>query len=446
MQSSETSTPSTSEANGTMKEEADLEQSPDAIKEVDAEMTSTKPPPAAPIPNGGFVAWLQVLGAFFLFFNPWGLVNSFGVYQAYYETTIPRSPSDISWIGTFQGFLLFLVGILTGPVYDKGYFRTLIIVGTFLTTFGMMMTSIATEYYQIFLAQGVVVGLGAGCLFVPSVAVVAQYFTTKRALATGITASGGSVGGVLYPIVFRRLQPTIGFGWATRVIAFIVLGSLLFSLAILKPRVRPPGKARALFDASAFRKPAFVIFSLGLFLYFLGLYFPFFYVSAWATKTLGTDSNLAFYLFPIINAGSVFGRIIPGLTADRVGSLNIIIPCLLLTSILGFAWISVKNTGELVAFGIFYGFFSGACVSLPPTIIAGISPDLSKVGTWMGMSFSFAGLGLLVGNPIAGAILDSEGGSFVGPQCFSAATVMAGAIIMCVVRWLRYKDGKGWKV
>lgn len=57
-----------------------------------------------------------------------------------------------------------------------------------------MMTSLGTSYYQIFLAQGVVVGLGAGCLFVPSVAIVSTYFTSKRALMTGFTAAGGSIG------------------------------------------------------------------------------------------------------------------------------------------------------------------------------------------------------------------------------------------------------------
>jgi len=31
------------------------------------------------IPNGGTKAWLQVLGAFFLFFNSWGIINTFGM-------------------------------------------------------------------------------------------------------------------------------------------------------------------------------------------------------------------------------------------------------------------------------------------------------------------------------------------------------------------------------
>lgn len=123
-----------------------------------------------------------------------GLVNTYGVYQTYYQSTLPQSSSEISWIGTFQGFLLVVIGVITGPIYDRGYFRSLLVLGTFLVVFGMVMTSLATEYYQLFLAQGLCVGLGAGCLFLPSVAVVATYFSTKRAVATGITAAGGSIG------------------------------------------------------------------------------------------------------------------------------------------------------------------------------------------------------------------------------------------------------------
>ena len=47
----------------------------------------------------------------------------------------------------------------------------------------------------------------------------------------------------------------------------------------------------------------------------------------------------------------------------------------------------------------------------------------------MGMSFSFAGFGLLLGSPIAGVILETRAG-FTGASAFGAATVMVGFIIM----------------
>jgi hypothetical protein len=68
----------------------------------------------------------------------------------------------VAWIGSIQAFLLLLVGVITGPVYDAGYFRHLIISGAFLIPFGFMMTSLAKTYWQTMLAQALCIGLGNG--------------------------------------------------------------------------------------------------------------------------------------------------------------------------------------------------------------------------------------------------------------------------------------------
>ena len=173
------------------------------------------------IPDGGFFAWLQVAGAFCIFFNTWyvnilsppfhsacfsitnsntqlsrGVVNSYGVYQHYYSLSRQESQSnsEIAWIGSMQGFLLLFVSIITGPLYDAGYLRALVYGGTFLTILGMMMTSICQTYGELVVAQGIVVGVGDGLLFLPSIVIVSQYFDKKRALATGIASMGSSIG------------------------------------------------------------------------------------------------------------------------------------------------------------------------------------------------------------------------------------------------------------
>ena len=125
-----------------------------------------------------------------------GIINTFGAYQTFYEVNIFRShsPSAISWIGSIQGFLLLTVSAFTGPVFDAGYNRTLLSLGSFLLVLGLMMTSLVKQYYQAFLAQGVCFGIGAGMIFVPSLAVVSTYFHRHRAFAVGVTASGSSLG------------------------------------------------------------------------------------------------------------------------------------------------------------------------------------------------------------------------------------------------------------
>ena len=120
-------------------------------------------------PNGGLPAWFQVSGSFFLFFNSWGIINTFGVFQTYYETYFlsAESPSYISWIGSFQAFLLLIIGVITGPLYDAGWFTELLFTGSSLVVFGFMMTSLCTQYYQVVLAQAICIGLGTGCLLDP---------------------------------------------------------------------------------------------------------------------------------------------------------------------------------------------------------------------------------------------------------------------------------------
>jgi MFS family permease len=125
-----------------------------------------------------------------------GIVSSYGVFQTYYEIGLlaDKSPSDISWIGSLQAYLLLTVGVLTGPLYDWGHFRALIFVGCFLEVFGMMMLSLCKKYWEVMLAQAIVVGVGCGCIFIPSVAILPSYFSTKRGLANGIAASGSGLG------------------------------------------------------------------------------------------------------------------------------------------------------------------------------------------------------------------------------------------------------------
>lgn len=145
-------------------------------------------------PDGGLDAWLCVLGGFFIFTNTWGLTASYGSFLSYYLTILPQSSSAISWIGSLQSFLVVIVGIFAGPMYDRGFILQLMIIGCFLIVFGMMMLSLCTSYYQILLAQGIVVGLGAGLVYIPALALISTQFTKNRPFAIGCASSGSSIG------------------------------------------------------------------------------------------------------------------------------------------------------------------------------------------------------------------------------------------------------------
>ncbi len=393
------------------------------------------PPPVQPPPDGGLLAWLQVAGGFCLAFNTWGLLNTFGVYQSYYQDSFMHneSSSTVSWIGSLQSFLLLVVSVFTGPLFDKGHVRLLLIVGTFMVVFGMMMTSLGKQFYQELLSQGFCIGIGAGFLYLPSVAVCATYFSKKRGIAIGLVTAGSSVGGTIYPIMLHRLLPHIHFPWTTRVMGFIALGTQVPPLVVLRQRIHP-AKRRAFFLPHALLEPPFTLFCIGNLLSFMGLYVPYFYITNYAQSKAGMSQDLAFYMLPIINGSTIIGRLIPNFLGDKLGPLNSFLPFIFSSAVLAFAWIRIENAAGLIVFAVLYGSCAGAIVSVPSAVVAKLTTSMHEVGTRMGMCFLFQGIGVLIGTPIAGAIIKLHEAYYVRAQIFCGALLVAASVFMLMSR------------
>lgn len=428
----------TGKASSAFSEPDEKHEGPHAQPDTEA---LAKPPTSSadPPPNGGLQAWLHVLGAFMLWFNTWGILNAFGVFQTYYESgeLFTKSSSDISWIGSIQSFMLLAVGIFVGPIYDRGYLRSLLVVGNFGVVFGHMMLSLCTEYWQVLLAQGFCVGIGAGCLFVPSVSVLPTYFSTRIGLAVGVGSSGSSIGGIIYPIILYRLIDRIGFAWSVRVVAFIALGTLLIPIAIMKMRVKAP-KPRALIDWSAFTDVPFIVFVIATLIGFMGLSIVLFYLSYDAGERHVTGTKMSFYIVAIFNAGSTLGRIAPNALSDRTGPFNLLAPCAVITGVLMFCMIAVKSEAAIIVVALLVGFCSGVFIAMPPVCFIALIKDKSRIGTRVGMGFSIAALGLLIGGPAGGSILGTKDPlNWAGLWSFGGVSACVAGVVYAALRVAR---------
>jgi predicted MFS family arabinose efflux permease len=247
---------------------------------------------------------------------------------------------------------------MSGPLFDLGYFRSMLIVGNFLVVLGIMMLSLSTTYWQVFLSQGLCMGLGAGLLYIPSLALVGVWFDKKRALALGIVMSGIAVGGVIYIVMFDRLTKTVGFPWAIRAIGFVALGAATLSIPALlsgSKMLATRRKARALFDKSALKDRLFLIFTASTFFTFLGYIVPYFYIPTYARERLGTSDSLSLYMLVFAIAGSFFGRLISGVIAHYCGAIVTWILCTFSSAILALSWISIEKESTFIAFSILWG-------------------------------------------------------------------------------------------
>ncbi|KHN95261.1 Major facilitator superfamily domain, general substrate transporter [Metarhizium album ARSEF 1941] len=388
-------------------------------------------------PDGGVLAWLHVVLMHIVFFNTWGVANGYGVFQEYYTRTLGETQAAIAWVGSVQVFFLFGIGAVAGRVTDAGYFRITFTIGVFLQLLGLYMTSLCRTYWQILLAQGVCLGVGNGFTFCPALSILSQYFEKYRAFAVGLAAAGAAVGGLVYPVLIQWLifRHDFGFPWTLRVMGFIMLATYLPCIFLFKPRL-PPRKSGDWTDKSAFSDVPFIFFSLSMFLNFWGLYFAFFFLGTFARDKIGFTDPI--HLLMVLNGVGVVGRGALPVVADKwVGMLNMVIPLSLAASLLVYCWAAVASVAGLYTFAVIYGLLAAALQALLPAVATTMTPDPSRTGTRVGMILSFVSLANLTGPAICGAIIQQEGGGYMGAQMFAASSIFLGSAMALAARIAR---------
>lgn len=82
-------------------------------------------------------------------------------------------------------------------------------------------------------------------------------------------------------------------------------------------------------------------------------------------------------------------------------------------------------------------------MALTAVVWAALSPNLKVLGTRIGMMTVPMAVGLLIGNPIAGALV--HGSSFTGLQVFCGITVVLAGLFLLAARLAQLKAGSSWK-
>ncbi|MCO5596097.1 hypothetical protein L7F22_050157 [Adiantum nelumboides] len=419
------------------------------ISTTDAKQAPAPAPTPTGPPDGGFAAWTVVLGGFITLFNSFGFLNNFAAFQTYYYTNTLRgySNSDIAWIGAMQSFTILSANLVLGPIFDRYGPRPLLIGATFTFAFGCMMTSLADKYYQIFLAQGVVVGASLGAAFITPMACIMQWFDKKRPAALGIAISGSSIGGVVWPIVTKALLDNVSFGWTWRALGFIGLGLLPIAVVTVRmpPHVIEAKKKRGpqpVLALEAFKTPKYTAFTAVYVMFAMGL-FPLLFYFPELTGHYGVSTDLQFYSISILNAFSFVGRMGLPILAQFTGVWNTSIVCIAICAISVFAFMAIDSpAGSVVAAGAF-GFTSGGALSLVVACVPAVIPNFQKLGASMGQIFFVASFFALLTGPIAGWILATKPtGNWIAVEGYVGACLIVCAIGLV---FLRLHINPDWK-
>lgn len=398
-------------------------------------------------PEGGLQAWMVVLGSWFSLLASLGLMNTIAMFQAYVLSHQLQgySESTVGWIFSLYTFLAFFCGVYIGPIFDKYGPFWLNVAGASFTVSGVVAMSFCSELWHFILSFGVLAGIGSSLLFTPSIAAVGHWFKTRRSFATGLACTAGGIGGVVFPLMQTALFDKIGYGWTTRVLALICLCSSVIGIILVKSRLPPAENATAHPDFRIFRQIPFLLLTIGLFLLEFSLFIPLTYISSYAMHE-GFDRQFAYNLLPILNAGSVVGRALPGYYADVVGPLNTCIGSVVLSMVACLCvWLPSGHTkAGCILFAAMFGFSSGTSISIAPVCIGQLCKT-QEYGRYYATTYTVVSFACLIGIPIGGAVVEANGGEYDGLIIMTGA-IYAGSLVFFVWAKAAKLGWRQWRV
>ncbi|KAI8145223.1 major facilitator superfamily domain-containing protein [Fennellomyces sp. T-0311] len=288
------------------------------------------------------------------------------------------------------------------------------LIGVIVSPLGLILASFNTALWQLYLTQGILVGIGGACCFSASLTLPPQWFYKNRALATGIAVSGSGIGGVAMSPMIQSLISSLGYRNTLRILGAMNFGILLIATALARSRYRPPpssgtGGLSAFFDKSMM-SVSFLLLAIFAFLVPFGYIAPFFLAPTYASY-IGVDDARGATLVSIMSGMNSVCRICLGFLADRTGNLNTMFACTFLAGTCFFTmvvWQFSDSYASFVAYCVLYGLTGGGFVSLFPVVAAEVA-GVEQIQRVIGLTYGFSFFGNLVGTPIIGQLQSNYG-------------------------------------
>jgi len=310
--------------------------------------------------------------------------------------------------------------------------------------------------WQVYLIWALFIGVSNSCVWAPLISTIPKWFARQRGIAVGITVTGFSLGGIIWPPLAQWLIS--GYGWRQ---AFLILGLVAFIIIIPLAQfmkhspqrigLRPYGESGTLEDkkslasavsglslAQAIKTSRFWLFGLIEFCFFFSWGVINVHIVPCAID-IGISAIVAASILSIIAGISVISRLSMGFISNRVGGRLLLSICLALATLALIWLLFAKETWMFYLFAIIFGLAYGGYETvemLIPSELFGVK----SLGAILGAIFLLGAIAMALGPILAGVIFDitgSYGLAFLICVILGALSILLGLIL------LRYKGKKG---
>jgi MFS family permease len=300
--------------------------------------------------------------------------QAYGIYLSHYLAD-DIYPEATSWDYAFVGGFNFAIAMLIAPVVTiltrKLGIHVIMFTGMLLQCAGFISASFATRIWQLHISQGVLIGCGIGCLYIPALPILSQWFLKRRSLANGISAAGSGVGGACFTWGTEAIIQRWGISWALRITGLIALVAQFIAITMIRDRNRAIRPTQLGFDRKLLRRVEVLLLLAWAFISMFGYVVLLFSLSDFALS-IGLSRSQATDVIGLLNIGTAVGRPIIGIASDRWSRIDTAGALTLLCGLSCFAfWLPATSYGLTVFFAILCGAILGVfwMVSVPPNFL-----------------------------------------------------------------------------
>ena len=335
------------------------------------------------------------------------------------------------------GFIVMgVAGFAWGTLSDRIGARPVVLAAALMLGAGLHLASTATELWVFQFAYGGLVGASGGAFFAPIISATLSWFDKNRSLAVSLV----SVGGGIAPMVITPFASVLieSYGWRSAMLTIAIGATALIIPASLLIR-RAPGLAEAAAapaDTPRERRPsaAFAALRTPQFIVLAGTFFlccaahsgPIFHTVSYA-MICGASALAAASIYSVEGVAGLFGRLIFGVLADRIGVRKVIVGGLALQAIGIYLYIYLSDITQFYMLAVVLGLAYGGVMPLYSVLARDyFSPMV--MGTVLGAMTMTSSIGMAFG-PVGGGWLYDTFGTYHWLYIASAAVGIAAAAL-----------------
>jgi len=396
-------------------------------------------------PDGGW-GWVVTLSSFLINLFIIGMHNSFAVLLLDLYDEFQKTRATTALVGSIAFGSILLFAPLSGFLANKYGCRNVALLGVIIASSGLLASSYATSLTMLYLTYGLIYGFGTSLCYMQGTVMVARYFTTKRALASGMALSGSTLGALVMAPFYGRLQQCLKWRKSLQVIAGCTF-LLVLCAASYKPLQKPGTSTTAerikasparkfVRDYSLWKNKAFLVWAVAVGLSKLGYLVPWVHMVL-ISQDAGFSRQYGSKLIQYMGVSATISRLIIGKIVDlpqinRQYVSQISSFCMGVIHIVQ-AYISHSKAG-LTAYSLLLGIMDGGIEILLPLMTLDLVGAENLSIAW-GCILAVISLSSL-GPPVAGKIRDKDE-TYFWAFYFTGLPMIMAALVLFLIPWAR---------